>query len=107
MDQTAFQAGVAGPLPNFGTILVLGYKYMVRKRLGGPRIFEWYRPVFSEKRWKHCSLQSIIRVPYVGRSHESSQWDLANERIRIKPVSSHTYNGLYHAGELIIECHVD
>lgn len=55
VDAIPLEAGVAGPLPNFGTILVLGYKYMVRK-------------------------------------------------IRIKPVSSHTYNGLYHAGELIIEC---
>ncbi|CAE7023005.1 METTL21C [Symbiodinium natans] len=54
VDAIPLEAGVPGPLPNFGTILVLGKKYMVRK-------------------------------------------------IRIKPISSHTYNGEYYAGELIIE----
>lgn len=54
LDVTPLEMGMPGPLPNFGTIMILGKKYMVRK-------------------------------------------------ISVRPLSSHTYDGKRHVGEIIIE----
>lgn len=54
LDATPLEMGMPGPLPNFGTLMILGKKYMVRK-------------------------------------------------ISVRPLSSHTYDGHRHVGEIIIE----
>ncbi|CAK9015140.1 Carbonic anhydrase 14 (Carbonate dehydratase XIV) (Carbonic anhydrase XIV) (CA-XIV) [Durusdinium trenchii] len=54
LDVIPLEVGAPGPLPNFGTIMILGKKYMVRK-------------------------------------------------VSVRPLSSHTYEGKRHVGEIIIE----